>query len=104
MIFKASILRLVQDEIFSVAPNLGKNPRLLFSILWDTMDEVAPNYIQPIILQGIAGTYSPSVQASVPALVAPECLMEANSIINTVNSFSSLLGLVLEGFCTAFKV
>ncbi|MDE7326713.1 MAG: TetR/AcrR family transcriptional regulator [Lachnospiraceae bacterium] len=54
MIFKESILRPVQDEIFSVAPNLGDNPKLLFSIFSETMREVAPDYILPIIRQGIA--------------------------------------------------
>lgn len=50
-----------------------------------------------MILYGIAGAYQPSVQASIPALVAPEYFMEANSIINTISSFSSLLGPVLGG-------
>ena len=48
-------------------------------------------------LYGIAGAYQPSVQASIPALVVPEHSMEANSIINTISSFSSLLGPVLGG-------
>ncbi len=52
-IFKDSIQRPVQDEIFTVAPDLHNNPRLLFSILRETMDEAAPNYILPIIEQGI---------------------------------------------------
>lgn len=53
-IFKDSINRPVQDEIFTAAPNLGSNPRLLFSMLRETMDDAAPHYIQPIIEQGIA--------------------------------------------------
>lgn len=53
-IFKDSINRPVQDEIFTAAPNLGSNPRLLFSVLRETMDDAAPHYIQPIIEQGIA--------------------------------------------------
>ncbi|MDE5932188.1 MAG: TetR/AcrR family transcriptional regulator, partial [Lachnospiraceae bacterium] len=48
-IFKDSINRPEQDEIFTAAPNLGSNPRLLFSILRETMDDAAPHYIQPII-------------------------------------------------------
>ncbi|MCM1175189.1 MAG: TetR/AcrR family transcriptional regulator [Blautia sp.] len=53
-IFKESINRPVQNEIFTAAPNFGSNPRLLFSMLRETMDDTAPHYIQPIIEQGIA--------------------------------------------------
>ncbi len=53
-IFKESILRPVQDEIFTAAPNLGDNPKLLFSIFSETIREAAPDYILPIIRQGIA--------------------------------------------------
>lgn len=53
-IFKESILRPVQNEIFTAAPNLGDNPKLLFSIFSETIREVAPDYILPIIRQGIA--------------------------------------------------
>ena len=53
-IFKASIDRPVQDDIFTVAPNFGNNPKLLVSLLQDTIEEVAPNYILPIIKQGIS--------------------------------------------------
>ncbi len=50
-----------------------------------------------MLLYGIAGAYQPSVQASIPALVAPGNIMAANSIINTISSFSSLTGPVLGG-------
>lgn len=39
---KDSIQRPVQDEIFTVAPDLHNNPKLLFSILRETMDDAAP--------------------------------------------------------------
>ena len=52
-IFKKSIFRPVQDEIFTQSPNLGDNPKLLFSIFCNTIREVAPDYIFPIIRQGI---------------------------------------------------
>ena len=50
-----------------------------------------------MLLYGIAGAYQPSVQASIPALVNQENFMAANSIINTINSFASLIGPVLGG-------
>ncbi len=52
-IFKESIGRSAMDDIFEAAPGLGNNPRLLYSMFLDTVDEVAPNYILPIIEQGI---------------------------------------------------
>lgn len=50
-----------------------------------------------MLLYGIAGAYQPSVQASIPALVGRDNFMAANSIINTISSFSSLTGPVLGG-------
>lgn len=50
-----------------------------------------------MLLYGIAGAYQPSVQASIPALVNQDNLLAANSIINTISSFSSLTGPVLGG-------
>ena len=50
-----------------------------------------------MLLYGIAGAYQPSVQASVPALVGQDHFMAANSIINTISSFASLIGPVLGG-------
>lgn len=74
-IFKESILRPVQDEIFTVAPNLSSNPRLLFSIFRETVDEVAPNYIVPIIEQGISDG---SIQTDYPAELAELIILTAN--------------------------
>lgn len=50
-----------------------------------------------MILFGIAGAYQPAVQASIPALVRQDQFIAANSVINTVSSFSSLTGPVLGG-------
>ncbi len=50
-----------------------------------------------MLLYGIAGAYQPSVQASIPLLVPSECYLQANSVINTVSSFSALLGPALGG-------
>lgn len=79
MIFKDSIFRPVQDEIFAVAPDLSNNPRLLFSIFRETVNEAAPNYILPIIEQGIAdGT----VQTDYPAELAELIILVANIWMN----------------------
>ncbi len=79
VIFKDSISRPVQDEIFTVAPDFRNNPRLLFSLLHDTVDEVAPNYILPIIQQGISdGT----IQTDYPKQLAELIILVANIWMN----------------------
>lgn len=70
---------------------------LTFSLLMDKADIILLLSITLMLLYGIASAYQPSVQASIPALVCREHIMEANSIINTISSFSSLIGPVLGG-------
>ena len=70
---------------------------LVFSLLMDTANLIVLLTATMMILYGIAGAYQPSVQASIPALVRPEHVMAANSVINTISSFSSLTGPVLGG-------
>lgn len=70
---------------------------LVFSLLMDTGNLIVLLTATMMILYGIAGAYQPSVQASIPALVRPEHVMAANSVINTISSFSSLTGPVLGG-------
>ena len=53
-IFQESINRPVQDEIFAMAPNFQNNAKLMFSMVTDSIKQVAPNYILPIIEEGIA--------------------------------------------------
>lgn len=70
---------------------------LLFLLFMNSANLIILLTVTLMLLYGIAGAYQPSVQASVPALVSQEHLMVANSIINTISSFSSLLGPVLGG-------
>lgn len=79
MIFKESIGRSAMDNIFEVAPDLGNNPRLLYSMFRDTVDEVAPSYILPIIKQGIKdGT----IWTDYPEELAELILLAANIWMN----------------------
>lgn len=78
-IFKASIDRPVQDDIFTVAPNFGNNPKLLVSLLQDTIEEVAPNYILPIIKQGISDG---SIKTDYLEQLAELIILAANVWIN----------------------
>lgn len=69
----------------------------VFSLLMNVMNLTVLLTVTLMVLYGIAGAYQPAVQASVPALVSPENFMAANSVINTISSFSSLLGPVIGG-------
>ena len=70
---------------------------LTFCLLMDSVNLVILLTATLMILYGIAGAYQPSVQAAIPALVGTERMMEANSIVNMISSFSALLGPVLGG-------
>lgn len=78
-IFKESISRPVQNEIFTLAPDFRNNPKLLFSLLQDTIDNVAPNYILPIIKQGISDG---SIKTDYPEQLAELILLVANVWLN----------------------
>ena len=68
-----------------------------FSLLMNGAGLILLLTVTLMLLYGIAGAYQPSVQASIPALTNQENFMAANSIINTVSSFASLIGPVLGG-------
>lgn len=87
MIFKESICRPVQNEIFTVAPGFHNNPRLLYSLLKDTIQNVAPNYILPILQQGIADG---SIQTEYPGQLAELILLAANVWLNPMIFDSSV--------------
>ena len=78
-IFRESINRPVQDDIFTVAPDFHNNPKLLFSLLHDTIEEAAPNNIWPIIEQGISDG---SIKTDYPKQLAELILLAANVWMN----------------------
>jgi MFS family permease len=55
-----------------------------------------------MLLYGIAGTYQPAVQASIPALVKKEKVLTASAIINQVGSLANFIGPVLGGMLFGF--
>lgn len=78
-LFHTSINRPVQNELFSTAPSFGNSPQLLFSILRGTLDDAAPNLIQPVIEQGIKdGT----IQTKYPAEFSEMLMLLANFWLN----------------------
>ncbi|MEG2584092.1 MAG: MFS transporter [Oscillospiraceae bacterium] len=50
-----------------------------------------------MLLYGISGTYQPTVQASIPVLVANENILSASAIVNQVGSLAGLLGPIIGG-------
>ncbi|MEG2149586.1 MAG: MFS transporter [Clostridiales bacterium] len=50
-----------------------------------------------ILLYGISGTYQPTVQASIPALMSSENILPASAIINQIGAISGLLGPIIGG-------
>ena len=59
-------------------------------------------FIAMFILYGIQGAYQPAVQASIPALLPMEYIMQGNALINLVSSFSGLIGPVIGGTLFGF--
>ena len=74
-IFKESLDRPVQEELFTVAPNLYNNPKLLLSFLRETIEEVAPGYILTIVRQGISDG---SIETEYPEELAELIILVAN--------------------------
>lgn len=70
---------------------------LVFTLLLEGVNLTLLLTVTLMLLYGIAGAYQPSVQASIPALTDPGHFMAANSVINTISSFSSLTGPVIGG-------
>ncbi len=78
-IFKTSVNRSVNNDIFSVCPNFKNNSKLLFSLLHEIVHEAAPDYIAPIIKQGISDG---SIQTEYPEQLAELIILAANIWMN----------------------
>lgn len=86
-LFKSSLCRPAQNEVFQVAPSFYNNPRLLTSLLYETIDLTAPEYILPIIREGIADG---SIVAEHPKQLAELISLVANVWINPMVFDSSV--------------
>ena len=69
----------------------------LFYIALGELNVIGLVTIMLMLLYGIASAYQPSVQACIPFLVTEDKLLAGNSVINSVNSLSALLGPVIGG-------
>lgn len=52
--FASSLSETANVEMFAAAPNLVQNPRLLAMQMTTIMEEVVPDYIEPVMREGIA--------------------------------------------------
>ncbi len=95
-IFRESLLRPVQDEIFTVAPDMSSNPRLMYSILKETMDLTVPDYIQPILEEGSADG---SILAEHPKEVSEMLMLLTNFWLNPM-----IFNSTVEESCRKFQV
>lgn len=70
---------------------------ILFCLLEGTINIIPLIAIVMLFLYGIQGVDQPAVKASVSALVSPEHMMKANSIVDVINSLASMMGPVIGG-------
>lgn len=74
-----SLNRPVHDSIFSAAPNIKSSPALVSSILMESVETVAPEYVLPIIKQGIEDG---SIQTEYPEELAELIMLVGNVWLN----------------------
>lgn len=70
---------------------------LVFYVLSGYLDMIPLMAVTMMILYGIQGAYQPAVKASVPALVDPEYMMQANSVVDMISSVAGMAGPVIGG-------
>lgn len=69
----------------------------VFSLLLGTAPMIPLFIAALMLLYGISGTYQPTVQASIPALVPKEKILSANAIVNQIGALAGFLGPVVGG-------
>lgn len=69
----------------------------VFSLLLGTAPMIPLFIAALMLLYGISGTYQPTVQASIPALVPKEKILSANGVVNQIGALAGFLGPVVGG-------
>ena len=77
--FEICLVETDQSKLLHTAPCLMKNPKILAMQLYSSVEEVAPEFIQPLVEQGIADG---SLQADYPAELAQVLMLLANIWLN----------------------
>lgn len=68
-----------------------------FYVLQERLPAVPLIIAALMLLYAVSGAYQPAVQASIPVLVEPGRITQANAVINMVNTLAGLFGPVLGG-------
>lgn len=76
-----SVNRPVHDSIFAAAPNIGSSPALVSSILMSTVEYTTPEYVLPIIKQGIGDG---SIKCEYPEELAELIMLVGNVWLNSM--------------------
>lgn len=84
--FRSSLENSAQNDMFSIAPNLLKNPSFLAIQLRSCIEEAAPFYIQPVLEQGIADG---SIKTQYPKELAEVLMLLSNIWLNPMIFLSS---------------
>lgn len=82
--FASSLMDSDSLEMFAAAPNLIQNPRLLAMQMVSMMEDVVPNYIEPVICQGIKDG---SIQTDYPKELGEMLILMSNIWMNPLVYF-----------------
>ena len=77
--FRASLGNSDQTDLFVLAPNMLKNPKLMAILLESMMGDVLPNYMEPVLREAVADG---SVQTDCPEELGELLLLLANVWLN----------------------
>lgn len=78
-IFREAFFHSYQDDLFSMAPNLGDNPRMILGTIRDTVNVTVPQYILPVIEEGVKDG---SIRTEYPRELAEMMMLQVNLWLN----------------------
>lgn len=77
--FRASLENSDQTDLFVLAPNMLKNPKLMSILLESMIGEVLPNYMEPVLREAVADG---SIRTDYPEELGELLLLLANVWLN----------------------
>lgn len=77
--FASSLVEAGGLEMFAAAPNLVQNPRLLAMQMTSMMEDVVPNYLEPVVRQGMEDG---SIKTDYPKELAEVLILMSNIWMN----------------------
>ncbi|MFR2750673.1 MAG: TetR/AcrR family transcriptional regulator [Dysosmobacter welbionis] len=77
--FRASLENSDQTDLFVLAPNMLKNPKLMSILLESMIGEVLPNYMEPVLREAVADG---SIRTDYPEELGSCCFSSSNVWLN----------------------